>query len=483
MPVTPAQADAVCASGGEVSRGVGPVGCGVYLLPVRMRVPLKFGHQVLREVTCLRVRVTVRGADGRTATGWGETPLSAPWAWPGGGETLERRVARMVAFAQRLGAAWVDMGCRGHALEVGHAFLESRLPALLREANAGEAEAMPRLAALVVASAFDVALHDAYGHWARRPVYETYAPPYLTKDLGAFIDSPEDAGRFSGKYPADFLVRDAPPELVVWHLVGGLDPLEARELTGNEPDDGHPVLLRDWIARDGLTCLKIKLRGNDPAWDFDRLVRVGEIAQQTGVRWLSADFNCTVEDPAYVAEILDRLRDDHPRCFGMLLYVEQPFAYELEDHDIDVHDLAWRKPLLLDESAHDWRAVRLGRARGWNGVALKTCKTQTGALLSLCFAKAHGMAVMVQDLTNPMLAQIPHVQLAAHAGTFMGVESNAMQFYPDASAPEAAVHPGLYRRRGGVLDLSTLEGNGFCCRLDEINRALPAPACTFGEED
>ncbi len=77
---------------------------------------------------------------------------------------------------------------------------------------------------------------------------------------------------------------------------------------------------------------------------------------------------------------------------------------------------------------------------------MKTCKTQTGALLSLSWARAHGMALMVQDLTNPMLAQVPHVLLAAHAGTIMGVETNAMQFYPEASRPEAEVHPGLYRR-------------------------------------
>ena len=159
----------------------------------------------------------------------------------------------------------------------------------------------------------------------------------------------------------------------------------------------------------------------------------------------------------------------------MLLYVEQPFPYDLEAHRIDVHGVSARKPLFMDESAHDWHLVRLGRSLGWTGVALKTCKTQTGALLSLCWAKAHGMTLMVQDLTNPMLAQVPHVLLAAHAGTIMGVESNGMQFYPDASRPEAAVHPGLYRRRGGRLDLSTIAGPGFGYRLDEIRRDLPAP--------
>ena len=63
------------------------------------------------------------------------------------------------------------------------------------------------------------------------------------------------------------------------------------------------------------------------------------------------------------------------------------------------------------------------------------------------------MTLMVQDLTNPMLAQIPHVLLAAHAGTIMGVETNAMQFYPEASLAEAAVHPGLYTRRAGAVDV------------------------------
>ena len=158
----------------------------------------------------------------------------------------------------------------------------------------------------------------------------------------------------------------------------------------------------------------------------------------------------------------------------MLLYVEQPFPYDLEQLRIDAHSVSARKPLFLDESAHDWRHVRLGRELGWSGVALKTCKTQTGALLSMCWAKAHGMPLMVQDLTNPMLAQVSHVRLAAHAGTIMGVETNAMQFYPDASAPESAVHPGLYRRRDGCVDLSTISGTGMGYRIEEIKRQLPS---------
>ena len=178
-------------------------------------------------------------------------------------------------------------------------------------------------------------------------------------------------------------------------------------------------------------------------------------------------------------DILDRLRAEHPRIFDSILYVEQPFPYDLEKHRLEVHSVSARRPLFLDESAHDWRLVKLGRELGWTGVALKTCKTQTGAVFSACWAKAHDMQLMVQDLTNPMLAQIPHVLLAAHVGTIMGVETNAMQFYPDASAPEATVHPGIYRRRGGTIDLSTVNGPGFGYRLSEIRRALPEPAAVF----
>ncbi len=89
------------------------------------------------------------------------------------------------------------------------------------------------------------------------------------------------------------------------------------------------------------------------------------------------------------------------------------------------------------------------------------------------------MSLMVQDLTNPMLAQISHIGLAAHLNTIMGVETNAMQFYPDASLPEAAVHPGLFRRREGKVDFSTVRGPGLGYRLDEIERNLPGPHASF----
>ncbi|MEM1293949.1 MAG: mandelate racemase/muconate lactonizing enzyme family protein [Verrucomicrobiota bacterium] len=447
----------------------------VFFLPVSMRMPLKFGNQVLTRVKCARAKVTVEDSEGNRAEGWGETPLSVGWVWPAALPYEEREQA-LEAFTLQLVEELGQFPEKGHAFEVGHAFIENKLGELQTRFNADRApEAhLPHLAALVCFSALDIALHDAYGNLNGVPVYQTYNSNYLKHDLSHYLEEASGSDiSFKGKFPEDFFVEPA-STLPVWHLVGGLDPITSEELTGEEPEDDYPVLLRDWIQRDGLNCLKVKLRGNDESWDFQRLVQIGQICAEENVEWLTADFNCAATDPEYVNRILDKLKDEHPRVYQAILYVEQPFPYDLEANRIDVHSVSARKPLFMDESAHDWKFVRMGRELGWNGVALKTCKTQTGALLSLCWAKAHGMTLMVQDLTNPMIAQVPHVLLAAHAGTIMGVESNGMQFYPDASLPEKVVHPGLYQRRNGILDLSTLGGSGFGYRLGEIERELPA---------
>ena len=462
---------------------VRPASAALYFLPIRARMPLKFGPEVTTEVTCARVRLTVADAQGRTADGWGETPLSVQWVWPSA-LSYEARHEVLKQFCADLTAAWARFAVAGHPIEVGHAFQQGPLRDLWTGHNdrrGTDAEPMPWLAALVCGSAFDLALHDAFGVLHGVPTYQTYNASFMNTDLAHYLEPAEGADvSFAGRYPENFLILRRPQELPAWHLVGGKDPIDPAELTGAEPDDGEPVLLRDWIRRDGLTCLKVKLRGDDPAWDYERLTGAGRIAIEERCDWLTADFNCTVSDPFYVTAILDRLMAEHPRIHGMLLYVEQPFPYDLEAHPIDVRSVSARKPLFLDESAHDWTLVRLGRALGWTGVALKTCKTQTGALLSLCWARAHGMTLMVQDLTNPMLAQIPHALLAAHAGTIMGVETNSMQFYPAASRPEAQVHPGLYRRRAGKIRLGTIAGPGFGYRLQEIERILPQPAAECG---
>ncbi len=419
-------------------------------VPVKMRLPLKFGAETIESIQIAHVELNAYGAEGI-----GETPLSVGWSWPSK-LSFGFRERIMLDFCRRLAEEY-HPDESADPVSAGYDFLTGKLPGLLELFNRERQTEMPHLAALICLSAFDIAFHDAFAKSRNLPAFQTYNGRFMKHDLAWFFG--DDA--FAGKYPQDYFVADVPEKLPVWHLVGGKDLLLESERTGAEPEDGYPVSLEKWIERDGLTCLKIKLTGRDAEWDYARMVNVGRIALRYGCEALSPDFNCMVLEPGYVNTILDRLKAEEPAVYDLVLYVEQPFPYDLEANRIDVHSCSARKPLFMDESAHDWKFVRMGHELGWNGVALKVCKTMTGALLSACWAKEHGMQLMVQDLTNPMLATIPHVLLAAYVGTIKGVECNAPQFYPQASLENEKQHPGLYERRNGVVDLSSISGNGF----------------------
>jgi hypothetical protein len=238
------------------STDIRPVAAALYLLPVQTRVPLKFGAETLTQVTCARARLTITDRQGRTADGWGETPLSVQWVWPSS-IPCEERCQAMKAFCLELAELWSSLRDPGHPIELGYSFQETVLPGWLTGFNQryrrGK-EPLPWLAALLCCSPFDLAAHDAYGQLHDLPAYDTYNARFMNYDLSRYLQAaPRAAAPFAGKYPADFLPLKRPASLMAWHLVGGLDLLDQSELTGQEPDDGFPVLLTDWIQRDGLS--------------------------------------------------------------------------------------------------------------------------------------------------------------------------------------------------------------------------------------
>jgi len=178
-------------------------GVTTWLIPVETRVPLKFGHEVLTSVTCLRVRLDVTSAGGTKASGWGETPLSVQWVWPSDLAYDERHRA-LIELSLSIAGAWSANARQGDPFELGHGFQQEVLPGLLEKLNAGRAprEPMPWLAALVCASAFDIALHDAFGVANALPVYETYNGRFLNRDLSAYIEPEEKSSvSFAGRFP------------------------------------------------------------------------------------------------------------------------------------------------------------------------------------------------------------------------------------------------------------------------------------------
>ncbi len=451
-----------------------PSRLALYFIDVRAQVPFRFGKETLERVTCARVMCEVEEASRGSFQGWGESPLSAQWAWPGD-VPLPEREAALRQFCREVLEAWSAVDAGGHPLALGHAFLRETLPGLLVSFNSRQStdSQIPYLAALMCCAPFDIALHDAYGHAAGRPVYDCYSSRDMPDGLGAYLGEAD----FKGLYPSDFLSYGA-SRIPAWHAVGRLDALSGEATASDEVGKGVPATLEEWIGKDRLSRLKIKLSGTDFEWDYERVMNVVDVSMPRGVTKLGVDFNGTVTDPRYVINLVERIRRDRPEVLDALCYVEEPFAPELLERGTDVSAVAKWTPCVLDESAHDWRVLEKAHALGYSGVVVKTCKTQTEALLTLSWAKRHGLEVLTQDLTNPMLAQIAHAQLGAHASPGIGLETNSMQFYPDASADEARVHPGLYQRVGGCLDLKTISGPGFGYRIHEIDRQLPQPART-----
>ena len=321
---------------------------------------------------------------------------------------------------------------------------------------------IPKLCTLVVASAFDAALHDAYGKAFGLSCYHTYGPSHMTRDLS------HDLGpAFTGEYLDRYVPAAPRREVPVFHSVGASDPLDAGDVRVRI-DDGLPNTLEEWIPHDGLIRFKIKLNGGDLDADFARVVRIDRVVTRAQAArhvsdWkYSLDFNEGCPNVAYLLEFLRRVREATPSGFARILYIEQPTARDLEKDRANImHAAARLRPVVIDESLTGLDALLLARDMGYTGVALKACKGQTQAMLMAAAAQKFGMFVCVQDLTCPGASLIHSAGIAARVPGNAGIEANARQFVPRANAAWEARFPGLFTIRGGVMRTAQLIGPGL----------------------
>jgi L-alanine-DL-glutamate epimerase-like enolase superfamily enzyme len=324
------------------------------------------------------------------------------------------------------------------------------------------AEPIPPLCTLVAASAFDAALHDAFGKVHGLNCYHTYGPDFLTHDLGHYL-GPEFAGERLDRY----LTTAPTPRLPLYHLIGALDPLEDTDVS-QRLNDGLPETLPEWIRADGLTHLKIKLNGDDLTWDVARVVRIERVTaatqQERGVgRWYySLDFNERCPHVDYLLEFLAKVREQTRAGFERIQYIEQPTARDLKAHRANImHQASRVRPVVIDESLLDLESLRLAREMGYTGAALKACKGQSQSLVLAAAAQKYGLFLCVQDLTCPGASLIHSAGLAAHVPGVAAIETNARQYVPAANAPWAARFPGIFHVTDGTLETGVLTGPGL----------------------
>jgi L-alanine-DL-glutamate epimerase-like enolase superfamily enzyme len=409
------------------------------------------------------------------AEGWGSMFLAIGWAWPTDAVDALARDGAMRQVVERYAKALEGHSSFAHPIDIA---LKTE-PTLL--SNAAEtsramqlAEPIPVLASLVCGSPFDGALHDAFGNVNGISSYDGYSDEFMAEDLSAYLGS-----EFKGQYLDDYVRPAYVAELPVFHLVGGLDKLWEHEITADDPDDGEPVSLDQWIARDGVYCLKIKLLGNDMDWDVQRTLDVYAIGKEALSKqgreeiYLTADTNEICETPDYMVEYLERVREQSPAAYDALLYVEQPTHRDLDRAPFRMEGIDKLKPVIMDESLYNHHQYERAKELGWSGIALKVCKGHSHSLLFTALATHDGLPYTVQDLTNPDLSLIHSVSFAARINPMKGVECNSRQFFPASNSAVAAVHPRIANVRNGVARTDTLTGTGLGYQVDRILAHAP----------
>ena len=424
------------------------------------RAPMKFGGRTVTECYLLNVECDVATRDGRVVRGFGSMPLSNTWAYPSAKMDYDQTLAAMTALAERCVKICVGYTEFGHPVEIGMELEERFLRAALSLSKELDlAQAIPKLATLVTGSAFDAAIHDGFGRALGLNCYHTYGPAYMSHDLGAYLGP-----GFNGAWLDQYISREPVPRLPLYHLVGALDPLTPADVA-RPIGDGLPENLSEWIARGGLSHLKIKLNGDDPSWDLERIVAVDRVAEGTveGAPWrYSLDFNERCQNVDYLIDLLNKLRERSPLGFDRIQYVEQPTARDLQANPQNrMHAAAKLKPVVIDESLTDYESLILAQEMGYTGVALKACKGQSQSLILAAAARRQGLFLCVQDLTCPGASLIHSAGLAAHIPGVSGIEANSRQYCPAANLGWEDRFPGVFRVRDGTMDTSGLRGPGL----------------------
>ncbi len=427
------------------------------------RTPIKFGGVAVDRATILNVDCVVETVAGRVARGFGSMPLGNVWSFPSKVLSYEQTLAAMRALVERIARITADHREAGHPVDLTWALEPAYLEAA-REVSRGLnlAEPIPHLCSLVCASAFDAALHDGFGKAHGLNCYHTYGPDFMAHDLSRYL-GPE----FKGEYLDRYISRQPKARMPLYHLVGALDPIEEADVR-ERINDGLPETLGEWIARDGLTHIKVKLNGEKLDWDVSRLVHIDRVAAETqqrrGVdRWVySLDFNEKCPQVGYLLDFLSHVQVKTPAGFERIQYIEQPTARDLKANPANrMHEASKIRPVVIDESLIDLESLRLAHDMGYTGAALKACKGQSQSLLLAAAARKMNLFLCVQDLTCPGASLIHSAGLAAHVPGVAAIESNARQYCPAANRPWEGRFPGIFRITDGTMQTGVLTGPGL----------------------
>jgi L-alanine-DL-glutamate epimerase-like enolase superfamily enzyme len=415
----------------SVSASASPFACVVRAAEVefvdrKLCTPLELSTGRIEFVVEAQVRVTVELANGRRGVGRGSVYLSDLWAWPHGDIPQSVRAAALrelvTSIANELPAYTSEAL---HPLALGlrlHAWVSSELPA---------GHGMPALARMMCGSPFDAAIHDAVGVATGKSAFAFYEDGFPLPSVDGYF------ANGNASTAVRRVIQPTKRELPAWWVVNKSDVL--------------PDSLARPVRGSGYQRFKLKITGEDAAVDAARTADVYRAARSLGLSEpkLVVDSNEANPDEQSVLEYLDQLRAIDVGAYEALMYLEQPTDRDIARHSCNWREVAAQKPVMLDEGLIDLARLPLARKQNWSGLALKTCKGHSLALVAAAWAHEQRMLLSVQDLTNPGVSLIHSALMAAHLPAINGLEANSPQFTPDANADFLPRLACLFEPRGG----------------------------------
>jgi L-alanine-DL-glutamate epimerase-like enolase superfamily enzyme len=427
------------------------------------RSPVKFAGALMDRATILNVECTVKTRRGDIATGIGAMPFNHIFSYPSKTMTNDEKNEAMKALAAVLAKVTEGFCDFSDPIDIGMSLAPEYLKAAATVSEERKlADPIPKLCTLVTSAAFDAAVHDAFGKAHGRSVFSTYTEEFMSRDLSQYLGD-----EYKGDYPGNYLSREPKPRMTLCHLVGAVDPLEASQL--KKPiGDGLPETLADWIDYNGLLELKIKVNGDDLAWDVERVLHIDRVMRAAkerrgGGKWeYVVDFNEKCPNVEYYLRFLHEVKAKMPGGLARIKYVEQPTARDLRAHPENaMHEAAKLCPVIIDESLIDVESLLVARELGWTGAVVKSPKGLTNMLLITAVAGRKKIFLGGGDMSCPGRALIQTAAFQARVPTITAVEANARQYLPQANRGWEKTFPGMFEVKDGMLRTSELNGAGL----------------------
>ena len=343
------------------------------------RMPFRFGVITMTAAPLLTLAVEIEAGGGR-ATGHAADFLAFRWFDKRPERSLADNCADLLRTVEVARALYLEAGRDGFAA-----------PFELWRATHGEIERIAleegfnRLGAAFGSSMLERAVIDAVGRLSGRTLFELVQDDLLGIELGAI------SKELHGRRMREFLPERPLERVAVRHTVGLVDPITAADVS-DPVADGLPETLEDYLDRDGIRYLKIKVAGALEQ-DIARLERVAAVLDRRERRChVSLDGNEQYRAPDDFLGLIEGIKAAPKlrRLYDQIMFIEQPLDRAVT-LDVGAQPMlrALDKPVIIDEADGFVGAFREAVRLGYRGISHKNCKGVYKSLHNLARAAVH----------------------------------------------------------------------------------------------